>query len=144
MPDSRPSFSGGASVGIMALVKTMANSAPMVASAKATSAMATASGSPGTANHSAAEPATSSTENAAIQGLRRPEASAMAPSAGEASAMMRPAAPAAKPHSAWPSAGVAAIREAKNGANTKVVTSVKNGCEATSNMTQPTRAEAGG
>ena len=79
----------------MALVKTVANSAPMVPTAKATRAMATPSALPGMANHSAAEPATRRTEKAAIQGLRGPVASATAPRMGESSAIRNPAAPVA-------------------------------------------------
>jgi SNF2 family DNA or RNA helicase len=43
-------------------------------------------------NQSAAEPATRSAPNAAIHGLRRPDASAMAPSTGEKIAITSPAA----------------------------------------------------
>ena len=69
--------------------------------------------SPGTANHSSADPVISISPNAAIHGLRRPEASATAPSTGEKTAMTSPAAPVAKPHRLCPSAGVEATAEAK-------------------------------
>ena len=58
----------------------------------------------------------SSRPKAAIQGLRRPEASAMAPRTGESTAMATPAALVAKPNMAWPSTGLAATALAKKGA----------------------------
>ncbi len=76
----------------MALVKTVANSAPIVPMAKATSARVTAPSAPGAANHSVNEPATSITEKPAIHGFRGPPASATAPSIGEKTAMTKPAA----------------------------------------------------
>jgi hypothetical protein len=50
---------------------------------------------------------------AAIQGLRRPDASAIAPRTGESSAIAMPAAAVANPHSACPVAGSGAIWVAK-------------------------------
>src|SRR5690349_376486 len=73
----------------------------------------------------------------AIHGLRRPLASAMAPSTGESAAIASPAPLAAKPQSAWPCAGSAAIAAAKYGAYTNVVSRVKNGVIAHSASTQP-------
>ena len=72
--------------------------------------------SPGLPSHSSDEPTTTSTVNAAIHGLRRPDASAMEPSTGESSATVKPAAAVAKPHSACPRTGSGAIAEAKYGA----------------------------
>ena len=51
--------------------------------------------------------------NAAIQGFLRPEASAIAPSTGDKSAIARPAAAIAKPHSDCPVAGSGAMLVAK-------------------------------
>ena len=73
----------------------MANSAPIVAMTKPASAIGTAEAEPGTANHSIAEPMTSSPPKAAIQGLRGPVRSATPPRSGETSAMHRPAKPVA-------------------------------------------------
>ncbi len=79
----------------MALVKTVANSAPTVPTANATRAIATGPLSPGAAHQSAAEPATSMTEKPAIHGFRAPIMSAMAPRIGDRAAMTNPAAPVA-------------------------------------------------
>ena len=92
--------------------------------------------SAGRPNHSSAEPTNSSTENPAIHGLRFPAASAIAPSAGETSAIVSPAAAVANPHSAWPRTASPTIAAAKYGAYTKVVIRVKNGCTAHSNRIQ--------
>ncbi len=81
-PERRPRRDAGARLGIMALLKTEANSAPMVASMKPASATATAWGAPGAAHHSMAQPRTSIAPKPAIHGLRGPDASATAPSAG--------------------------------------------------------------
>ena len=72
----------------MALLNTVANSAPMPATANATTTRSAPS--PGLPNHSAADPTTSKVPNTAIHGLRRPEASAMAPSTGDSEAIRRP------------------------------------------------------
>jgi hypothetical protein len=61
--------------------------------------------SPGLPNHIRQEPITSIAPKAAIHGLRRPEASAIAPRTGEASAIAIPAEAVAKPHNACPAAG---------------------------------------
>jgi hypothetical protein len=95
VPESRPIRSGGASAGSMALLNTVANSAPIVPTMKPARAMPIAAGSPGRANHSSVQPAMSSAPKAAIHGFLGPVASAMAPSAGEVSAMASPAAPVA-------------------------------------------------
>src|SRR5882757_6396270 len=117
--------SGGTRVGIIALLKTVANSAPTLASATAVSSGGMMAGSPGLPIHSAQDATTRSAPNAAIQGFRRPEASAMAPNTGDISAIAKPAAAIAKPHSDCPVAGSGAMLVAKYGANTKVVISVK-------------------
>src|SRR4051794_26370585 len=116
----------------------------MVAITKASSRDGITLGSPGLPNHSKAEPITSSTPNAAIHGLRRPLASAMAPSTGDSSAIITPAAAVAKPHSDCPLAGSEATWVAKYGANTKVVISVKYGCAAQSKNIQAITPERGG
>ena len=89
---------------------------PMVSTAKQTSTKRIVLWSPGLPNQSPIEPNTSSTPNAAIHGLRGPVASAIAPMNGEVSAIAMPAAAAANPHSACPSAGLFATAEAKYGA----------------------------
>ena len=76
----------------MALLNTVANSAPMVAITKAASTSPTDCASPGRPSHSAVVPITRSTPNDAIHGLRRPLESATAPSTGDSSAMHSPAA----------------------------------------------------
>ena len=58
-------------------------------------------------------PTTSSTPNPAIHGLRRPDASAMAPNTGDISAIAKPAAAVANPHNACPVAGLGATKLAK-------------------------------
>ncbi len=77
----------------MALVNTVASSAPMVAMPKEISTTGRSHISPGIANHRPLKPATSSTENPAIQGLRARPASAMAPSTGARIAATNCAAP---------------------------------------------------
>ena len=69
--------------------------------------------SPGLPNHISEAPITSKAPNAAIHGLRRPEASAIAPKTGDNNAIAIPAAAVAKPHSAWPLAGSGATWVAK-------------------------------
>ena len=69
--------------------------------------------SPGLPNHISDEPITSMAPNAAIHGLRRPEASAIAPRTGDISAIAMPAAAVAKPHSACPLAASGATWVAK-------------------------------
>jgi hypothetical protein len=59
-------------------------------------------------NQSSVVPIINSTPKPAIQGLRRPAASAIAPSSGDSSAIARPADAAANPHIACPDAGSAA------------------------------------
>src|SRR5690242_13203740 len=113
VPDNRPILSGGTSVGIIALLKTVANSTPTVATQYATSSGAITLGSRGFPNHIKLEPTTNSPPNAAIHGLRRPLASAMAPNAGDVTAIIKPAAAVAKPHRACPRAGSAATWVAK-------------------------------
>src|ERR1700704_1369208 len=81
--------------------------------------------SPGLPIHIRQEPITNSAPNAAIHGLRRPPAAAIAPSTGDISAITKPAAAVAKPHSDCPLAGSEATWVAKYGENTKVVISVK-------------------
>ena len=83
------------------------------------------SGLPGLPIHMMQAPITNTAPNAAIHGLRRPLASAIAPSNGDASAITRPAAAVAKPHIDWPAAASDATRVAKYGANTKVVIRLK-------------------
>src|ERR1700674_6028964 len=92
--------------------------------------------SPGLPYHIRLDPITSSAPNAAIHGLRRPLASAIAPSTGDISAISNPAAAVAKPHSDCPLAGSDDTWVAKYGANTKVVISVKYGCAAQSKKIQ--------
>ena len=95
VPESQPRRSGGTRRVIIALLKVVANSAPIVAMTKPASAIGTAAAEPGTANQSIAEPMTRSAPKAAIQGLRGPVLSAMPPSRGESRAMQRPAKPVA-------------------------------------------------
>ncbi|MGY4465859.1 hypothetical protein ACVWWK_001541 [Bradyrhizobium sp. LB9.1b] len=113
MPESRPSRSGGTRVGIIALLKRVANSAPTLASATAVSSGGMMEGSPGFPIHSVQDASTSTAPKPAIHGFLRPEASAMAPSSGDISAIARPAAAIAKPHSDWPVAGFGAMAVAK-------------------------------
>ncbi len=113
MPDNRPILSGGTSEGIIALLKTVANSTPMVAIAYASSSGGMTLTSPGLPIHIRQEPITSSAPKPAIHGLRRPLASAIAPSSGDISAIINPAAAVAKPHSACPLAGSEATWVAK-------------------------------
>src|SRR5437763_7103807 len=120
----------------MLLKNTSAHCAPTAPNAKAASAATTLEASAGLPNHSSAEAMQSSAENPAIHGLRLPAASAIAPSAGETSAIASPAAAVANPHSAWPRVGSPTIAAAKYGAYTKVVIRVKNGCTAHSNRIQ--------
>ena len=81
---------------IMALVKTVASSAPMVARPKAMQHQRrTRSVRPGAASHRPNSPTTSSTEKKAIQGLRFWLASAMAPSTGASAAAISSAMPVA-------------------------------------------------
>src|SRR3954471_18965305 len=101
-------------------------------------------GSPGLPIHMMQAPITKMAPKPAIHGLRRPLASAMAPSNGEDSAITSPAAAVAKPHNDCPVAGSEATRVAKYGANTKVVIRLKYGCAAQSNSIQPITAERGG
>ena len=79
----------------MALVNTVASSAPMVAMAKEISTSGSRSMRPGAASQSPHMPTTSSTEKAAIQGLRGRPASAMAPSTGARAAAISSAMPVA-------------------------------------------------
>ncbi len=113
VPDNRPIRSGGTNVGIIALLKTVANSTPMVAIANTSSSGAMTLTSPGLPNHISEEPITSIVPNAAIHGLRRPLASAIAPSTGDNSAIVKPAVAVAKPHSDCPLAGSDATWVAK-------------------------------
>src|SRR5690606_34744117 len=113
VPDNRPILSGGTSVGIIALLNTVANSTPIVAMENASSTGTTVLASPGLAHHISVAPTTSSAPKAAIHGLRRPLASATAPSTGDNIAITSPAAAVAKPHSACPVAGSGATRLAK-------------------------------
>ena len=113
VPDNRPIRSGGTSVGIIALLNTVANSTPMVAMPSARSSGGMTLGSPGLPIHIRLDPITSSAPNAAIHGLRRPLASAMAPSTGDSSAISNPAAAVANPHKACPWAGSEATWVAK-------------------------------
>jgi hypothetical protein len=69
--------------------------------------------SPGLPNHIRLDPITSIAPNAAIHGLRRPLASAIAPNTGDINAIINPAAAVANPHKDWPLAGSAATRLAK-------------------------------
>ena len=95
MPDRVPSRRRETSDGIMALLKTVASSAPMVASPNDKSTSGTRSVRPGTASQSPASPTTSRTEKPAIHGLRGSPASAMAPSTGARSAAISSLAPVA-------------------------------------------------
>src|SRR5260370_42170081 len=97
----------------------------MVAIAYASSSGGTTLTSPGLPNHIRQEPITNSAPNAAIHGLRRPLTSAIAPSTGDISAITKPAAAVAKPHSDCPLAGSDATWVAKYGAKTNVVIRVK-------------------
>ena len=90
--------SGGTSVGIIALLNTVANSTPTVAMPNAIKSGRITSGSPGLPIHMMHAPMTKIAPNAAIHGLRRPPASAIAPRTGDNTAMTRPAADVAKPH----------------------------------------------
>src|SRR3954447_11888151 len=105
--------SGGTNVGIIALLKRVANSAPTLASATAVSSGGMMEGSPGLPMHNVQDASTSTAPNPAIHGFLRPERSAMAPSTGDISAMARPAAAIAKPHSDCPVAGSGAMLVAK-------------------------------
>src|SRR3954466_10184990 len=100
-------------VGIIALLKRVANSAPTLARATAVSSGGMIEGSPGLPIHSVQDASTSTAPNPAIHGFLRPEASAMAPSTGDISAIARPAAAIAKPHSDCPVAGFGAMPVAK-------------------------------
>src|SRR2546430_17385743 len=84
----------------MALLNTVANSAPIEAITKATRTKSVPS--PGLPSQSAAEPATSRTPKAAIHGLRPPAATATAPRTRGNTALPKPAPPLAKPHRAPP------------------------------------------
>jgi len=78
----------------MALLNTAANSMPI--SARTMASMTNAiSCDPGTANHSIQQPMMPTIENSRIHGLRGPDASAIAPSTGDDSAMIRPPMPVA-------------------------------------------------
>src|SRR6266481_4276755 len=105
VPDNRPIRSGGTKVGIIALLKTVANSAPMVAIEKASNNGGMTLTSPGLPIHISEAPITSSAPKPAIHGLRRPLASAIAPSIGDISAIIMPEAAVAKPHNDCPVAG---------------------------------------
>ena len=80
---------------IMALVNTVASSAPITARPKAISTSGTRSVRPGAASHRPHMPTTSSTEKTAIHGLRGWPASAMAPSTGASAAAISSAMPVA-------------------------------------------------
>ena len=81
-----------ARLGSMALLKTMANSTPMVATTIMAMVNASPSEStPGVAYHNAHEPATPRAVKTLIHGLRRPPASAMEPRNGAKTAMTTPA-----------------------------------------------------
>ena len=69
--------------------------------------------SPGLPIHIRLAPITSSAPKPAIHGLRRPLASAIAPSTGDSNAITSPAAAVANPHSACPLAGSGATKLAK-------------------------------
>src|SRR5690242_251206 len=109
VPESRPMRSGGTSVGIIALLKRVANSAPTLASATAVSSGGMIEGSPGLPIHSVQDASTSTAPNPAIHGFLRPDASAIAPSTGDIKAIARPAAAIAKPHNDCPVAGFGAM-----------------------------------
>src|SRR4051794_38636548 len=91
VPESRPSFSGGTRLGIMALLNTAATSTATVPTAKATSAIGTPCAEPGAANHNAADESASTRPQAAIHGFFGPLASAMAPRTGDRPASTSPA-----------------------------------------------------
>src|SRR5258708_35003924 len=97
----------------MALLKTVANSTPTLAIAYDSNSAGMTLGSPGFPNHIRPDPSTSRQPNPAIHGLRRPLASAIAPRTGDISAIIRPAAAVANPHSACPLAGSGATKPAK-------------------------------
>ena len=79
-------------LGSMALLKTMANSTPMVATTIIAMVNARPPGSAaGVAYHNAHAPATPRAVKTPIHGLRRPPASAIEPRNGAASAMTTPA-----------------------------------------------------
>src|SRR5258708_10525709 len=82
---------------------------------------------PGLPTHISEEPITSIVPNAAIHGLRRPLASAIAPRTGDNSAIVKPAVAVAKPHSDCPPAGSDATWVGKYGAKTNVVITVQKG-----------------
>ncbi len=79
----------------MALVNTVASSAPITARPKAISTTGTRSVAPGWASHRPHMPATSSTEKKAIHGFRLWPASATAPSTGASAAAISSAMPVA-------------------------------------------------
>ena len=86
---------GGTSVGMMALVNTVVNSAAMVATTNASTINHSVGPVvPGAAIHSATMPPARKSENSAIHGLRRPRPSASAPSSGLPMAIRMPAAAA--------------------------------------------------
>ena len=95
MPDSVPRRLPETSDGIMALLNTVASSAPMMASAKDRSTSGGKPISPGTASHSPRNPTTSTTEKPAIHGFRGNPASAMEPSIGASIAAISSATPVA-------------------------------------------------
>ncbi len=88
MPDRVPRRRPEISDGIMALVKTVASSTPIIASPKEISTTGIRSCCPGTANHKPHSPTTRSAENPPIQGFRGCPVSAMAPSTGPSAAAM--------------------------------------------------------
>src|SRR3972149_247289 len=114
-PESRTSRSFGTKLGIIELLNAGANPTPTAPTTKAMSTIGIVDTSPDLPNQSSAEPTTSSTPKPAIQGLRRPVASAMAPRTGENSAMKMPAAPVAKPQSACPRVASPTTADAKYG-----------------------------
>ncbi len=79
----------------MALVNTVASSAPTIATAKHRSTTGSIVMSPGAANHSPAQPTMSKTEKPAIHGLRGWPASEIAPNTGARSAAISSAMPVA-------------------------------------------------
>jgi hypothetical protein len=95
VPERRPRLSSSTRSGIIALVKTVANSAATVATAKPRSAMTIPASAPGAANHSEPAPRKRRMEKLAIQGFRAPVASATAPRTGESRAIVSPATPVA-------------------------------------------------
>jgi hypothetical protein len=68
---------------------------------------------PGSASQRPAQPSTKGMEKAAIQGLRAPVRSAMAPSGAARIATVAPAIAAAAPQSAWPATGSPTTEAAK-------------------------------